>query len=101
MTVTELCNRMSSSELVGWWAYRNLYPFGQFVEEDRHADLMHFHLESTRDRKKRPWPYKRSDFLISEQRVWISDEPVDWQAHKASWKALATQTKQAKQNGKN
>lgn len=99
MTVGEMLDRMSSSELVGWWAYRNLYPFGQFVEEERHADVMHFHYESTRDRKKRSWPFKKSDFYVSERQIRVSDQPVDWQAHKASFKALAEGSK-GKPNGK-
>lgn len=65
MTVAELLERISSSELSEWMAYYQVEPFGQ-ERDNLHAGIIaSVFANANRDRKKQKKPFTIKDFMLS------------------------------------
>ena len=62
-SVTSLSEELTEDELVHWMAYFELEPFGEAADWYRHGDRQAITANINRDKKKKPTPFKHSDFL--------------------------------------
>lgn len=54
---------ISSAELAEWLAYYTLEPFGEAVADQRHGIAVATLANVNRDSKRKPAPYKATDFI--------------------------------------
>jgi len=92
MTVGEMLDRMSSSEFSEWMAYNAIEPFGPQREDLRAGSIASplVNLQIRSGRKKT----KPSDWLMK----FGKQEPMDPEAMKALFKALADAGKKRQKN---
>lgn len=64
-SVEELEGRLPQHELLDWFAFYRLAPFGGDVLDTQFAQLCQIMAEPNRDRKRKPTPFKISDFKLS------------------------------------
>jgi hypothetical protein len=74
--VAQLLSEISSEELTEWMAYAELEPFGEERADLRSATVAAVIANANRDRKKRPQPYKVSDFMPKFDRQEQTEEDM-------------------------
>lgn len=59
-----MLRRIPATQLLEWMHYDAIDPFGQWRADYRAAEIVTMLANINRDGKKKPQPYKTSDFLV-------------------------------------